>query len=74
MEDRRTDARAFVRRYGLEFPHIFDPKGASAAKLGFFGLPTAYLVDRRGRIAGVLTGKQSERRLGRSLDLLALEP
>ena len=74
VEDTRGDARAFVRRYGLGYPNIFDRKAALATKLGFFGLPTAYLVDRRGRIAAKLVGKQSEATLRAGLDALVGEP
>lgn len=60
IEDSRAEARAFVRRYGLGYPHLFDAKAALAGKLGFFGLPTTYLVDGRGRVAAKLVGKQDE--------------
>lgn len=71
VEDTRGAARAFERRYRIGYPSIFDPRASMVGKLGFFGLPTAYLVDRKGRIAAVLTGKQErpaiERRLVRLL-------
>jgi len=61
VEDSRGDARAFVRRYGLRYPSIFDRTASMASQLGFFGLPTAYLVDYRGHVAARLIGKQRER-------------
>ncbi len=70
IEDTRHDARAFVRRFGLGYPSIFDDKAAMATKLGFFGLPTAYLVDARGRIAAKLIGKQTEAKLRLALQAL----
>lgn len=73
IQDRREDGRAFVRRFGLDYPHIFDPKATIATKLGVFGIPTAFLVDGRGRIAAVLVGKQPEAKLRRYLRLLAAE-
>lgn len=72
-QDRREDGRAFVREFGLRYPHLFDPKATIATKLGVFGIPTAFLVDRRGRIAAVLVGKQPEAKLTRYLRLLASE-
>lgn len=59
VEDTRAEARAFERRYLISYPSIFDQQAAMAGKLHFYGLPTAYLVDRRGRLAAVLPGKQS---------------
>ncbi|MHB8643472.1 MAG: TlpA family protein disulfide reductase [Gaiellaceae bacterium] len=73
VEDTRSDARAFVRRYGIGFPSIFDPRALLTAKLDFSGLPTAYLVDRRGRIAAVVVGRSDERRLVRLLEALIAE-
>jgi len=71
--DDRGDARSFVRRYRIGYPSIFDPKEGLAMKLHAFGVPTAYLVDSHGRIAGVLVGKQPERKLTRLLEALARE-
>jgi len=67
VEDSRGDARAFVRRYGLRYPSIFDRTASMASRLGFFGLPTAYLVDYRGHVAARLVGKQRERTLASGL-------
>jgi len=67
VEDSRGDARAFVRRYGLRYPSIFDRTASMASQLGFFGLPTAYLVDYRGHVAARLIGKQRERTLASGL-------
>jgi thiol-disulfide isomerase/thioredoxin len=72
VEDTRGDARAFERKHAIGYPSIFDPSAGLAGKLGFYGLPTAFLVDRSGRIAAVLTGKQQRRAIVRRLaDLLA---
>ena len=73
IQDRRPDGRAFVREFGLRYPHIFDPKAVIATKLDVFGIPTAFLVDRQGLVAAVLVGKQPEAKLTRYLRLLAAE-
>ena len=74
VEDSRPAARSFERRFRIIFPSIFDRKASLATALGFFGLPTAYVVDRRGRIAAVLIGKQTEAGLRAKLGRLAAEP
>jgi len=71
VQDSQGDARTFARRYGLGYPSIFDRSAALANKLGFFGLPTAFLVDRRGRIAAKLVGKQKGATLRAALAALA---
>ncbi len=73
VEDSRGDARRFIRRYGLGYPNVFDRKAAMAGKLGFFGLPTAYLIDRQGRIAAKLVGRQKPATLRTGLTALAQE-
>lgn len=70
-QDTRSAGRAFVRRYGLDFPHLFDPKSTLATRLGVSGIPTMFLIDRQGRIAQTLVGKQGEPKLRRYLRLLA---
>jgi cytochrome c biogenesis protein CcmG/thiol:disulfide interchange protein DsbE len=73
VEDSRAAARAFVRRYRLGYPHIFDAKARLATKLGFLGLPTAYFVDADGRVAAKLIGKQEEATLRAAFAALARE-
>lgn len=73
VQDELDDGRAFVRRYGLRFPHAFDPDATLAAKLRVLGVPTAILVDSEGRIAATLIGRKSEETLGRYLDVLVSE-
>lgn len=70
VEDSREDARAFVRRYGVRFPQLFDPRADIARKLGAFGIPTAFLVDREARVTTILIGKQPEEEFRRRLDEL----
>lgn len=73
VEDTRGGARAFERHYRLGYPSIFDQHAAMADKLNFYGLPTAYLVDRRGRLAAVLIGKQTKATLQAKLVRLLRE-
>lgn len=72
-QDSASAGRKFVREFELDFPHLFDPKSAVALRLGVYGVPTMFLVDRRSRIAAVLVGKQGERRLERALQLLVAD-
>lgn len=70
-QDVAGEGRKFVREFGLDFPHLFDPKSKLALRLGVYGVPTMFLIDRRGRIAATLVGKQGEQRLDGYLRLLA---
>ena len=61
-DDSKAGARAFYRRYGLDHPSIFDPKGRLRARLKAFGLPWTVFLNRRHvavyAIAGAATLKQ----------------
>jgi len=59
FQDAKTDALAFVRKFGWTFPNIRDPSGELAGRYGLVGLPTTYVLDSEGRIAQSLTGPQT---------------
>jgi peroxiredoxin len=46
----RTAVEPFVRKRGLTFPILLNPERDVFAQYGVRGLPTSYLVDRRGRV------------------------
>ena len=54
--DAREPAREFIRRYGWEYPSLFDPRGAIRDGLGYVGQPITIVYDREGRIAWDKTG------------------
>jgi peroxiredoxin len=59
--DEEPLAEAFVRRYDVPYPSIFDPAGKTL--LGFYGLvnpaaiPSTLVIDDQGRIAALVTGE-----------------
>lgn len=60
VRDNRASARAFVRQYRVPYPSIFDSD--NQALLAFRGLPanavpTTFVLDRQGRIAGRALGR-----------------
>ncbi|OGL06529.1 MAG: hypothetical protein A3I03_08285 [Candidatus Rokubacteria bacterium RIFCSPLOWO2_02_FULL_68_19] len=46
----------FVMEYKLTFPIGLDPKMAVAESYGVRGLPTSFLVDKRGTLVGLALG------------------
>ena len=47
----------FFKQLGLKSLAVFlDPKGKATKSFGIRGLPTSYIIDHRGRIAGELMG------------------
>ena len=48
----------FVKEYGLTFPILLDPDNVVSTGLQVRGIPTSYLLDKWGRVAGVEIGAQ----------------
>jgi cytochrome c biogenesis protein CcmG/thiol:disulfide interchange protein DsbE len=51
-----SDARAFMRHYGLTYPMLHDGDGHSQQRFGITGYPETFVIDRRGRIAALRRG------------------
>jgi peroxiredoxin len=69
--------REFAQEFGITFPLLLDAAGQSPKLFGLWGHPNTVLIDRQGRVVGLVRGErnwQSEaaRRLIRQL-LLAKE-
>ena len=46
----------FVKDYNLTFPVVLDPQNTVSKQYRVRGIPTVYLLDRQGRIAGMHVG------------------
>jgi peroxiredoxin len=57
---RGTDVVApFAQEYGLTFPVLVDAQNVVGTRLLVQGIPTSYLLDRQGRIAGLEMGAKN---------------
>jgi thiol-disulfide isomerase/thioredoxin len=64
-------ARAFIDRFGIQFPSLYDPRGEVA--LAFRGypanaIPSTIVLDQQGRVAAVYTGSVTKENLRRVID------
>jgi thiol-disulfide isomerase/thioredoxin len=64
-------ATAFVARFGIEFPSLYDPRGEVA--LAFRGypanaIPSTIVLDQEGRVAAVYTGTVTKENLRTVID------
>ncbi|MGY1916199.1 TlpA family protein disulfide reductase [Blastococcus sp. SYSU DS0973] len=69
-------ALAFVERFGIEFPSIYDPRGEVALAFRDYpatAVPSTIVLDREGRVAAVFTAEVSQEDLRSTLDLLLAE-
>lgn len=64
-------ALAFIERFGIEFPSLYDPRGEVALAFRDYpatAIPSTIVLDRDGRVAAVYTGEISQENLRRTLD------
>jgi cytochrome c biogenesis protein CcmG/thiol:disulfide interchange protein DsbE len=51
-----SDAREFIREYGLTYPMLRDKQGATQGDFGIVGYPETFVIDKRGRVAALRRG------------------
>jgi cytochrome c biogenesis protein CcmG, thiol:disulfide interchange protein DsbE len=54
------DARAFARKYGLNYPLVHDNRNVTSPKYGLTGLPETFFIDRSGKLVVHVTGQVEE--------------
>jgi cytochrome c biogenesis protein CcmG, thiol:disulfide interchange protein DsbE len=63
MQDIRSDARDFLREFGITYPTIRDPGKDVARRYGATGIPETYFISDRGRAVGHVVGVVSVEQL-----------
>jgi thiol-disulfide isomerase/thioredoxin len=66
-------ALAFVDRFGIEFPSLYDPRGEVALAFRDYpatAIPSTIVLDRENRVAAVYTGEVAQEDLRRVLDVV----
>ena len=66
-------AKAFVDRFGIAFPSLYDPSGETALAFRDYpanAIPSTIVLDRSGRVAAVYTGPVAQHDLRTVLDRL----
>lgn len=65
--DKESDARAFMREFGLTYPNVLDNGGRVAIDYGVAGIPETYVIGRDGRVVGKHSGPATAERLAELL-------
>jgi len=65
--DARSNATAFIHRYGWTFPNVRDANGTVGNEYEIGNLPTTFVLDGRGHIRRTLHGPQTEATLSQAL-------
>lgn len=55
-KDLRSDARRFMRRYGVTYPNVYDGRGSTLGRYGVTAFPETYFLDARGRVVFRIAG------------------
>lgn len=56
-EDSET-LRRFAEHFGISFPLLLDRSGRSPRLFGLWGHPNTVLIDRKGRVVGLIRGER----------------
>ena len=59
VNDERADTEAFVRKYGITYPVVYDPDGGSGNDWGVTGIPTTFFLDAQGTVQDTIVGAAS---------------
>lgn len=75
-QDFRSDARRFMKRFGITYPVVYDGQGSTLGHYGVTGFPETYFVARDGKLAGErVQGEISDEELERGIEAaLAASP
>lgn len=66
-KDDYPSGRAFLDRYRIRYPNLFDQDGSIRRALNMRGFPTTYIFDRQGRLQSTVFGGISEQTLAARL-------
>jgi cytochrome c biogenesis protein CcmG/thiol:disulfide interchange protein DsbE len=56
VKDFRGDARAFLDRYDVSYPNVYDGKGSTVGRYGVTGFPETYFIDKAGKVRHRIAG------------------
>ncbi|QQE77174.1 TlpA disulfide reductase family protein [Alicyclobacillus sp. SO9] len=70
-QDTLSNAKAFMKKYGMNWPVALDTTGAAARKYDIVALPASFFVDRNGVIVGKNLGPLSHKTLYSELERIA---
>ncbi len=56
VNDQRADTQAFVEKYGVAYPVVYDPQGSLGDDWGVSGIPTTFFLDAQGAIVDTIVG------------------
>ena len=56
IQENRKKVRKFMKKNGIDFPVYLDESGEIAVEYGVNGIPTTFIIDPEGKVAGWAVG------------------
>lgn len=56
LDESVQDAQGFLKNYPVDFPVATDPNGVSAELFAIKGMPSGYLIDKKGVVRHIVVG------------------
>ena len=56
LDEDTADAKAFLKQFPVSYPVLIDPNGKVPEKYELPGMPTSFLIDKRGRVQHIHIG------------------
>jgi DsbE subfamily thiol:disulfide oxidoreductase len=60
IKDSRSDAKKFVKEFGITYPVVRDENSEVANRLGVYGLPETFFVDQTWRLLTTAVGESPQ--------------
>lgn len=67
-QDSTSDARAYMRTYGLHYPVLLDPGDSWVAPYGVNAVPETFFIDRSGHVIAADPGEMTKAWMDRTLN------
>jgi len=58
LRESRDTVREFAKEFGITFPLLLDVEGQSPRLFGLWAHPNTVLIDRQGRVIGLVRGER----------------
>ena len=72
VDKQRADAERFLQANAARFTVVYDPEGATPLAYAVAGMPSSYLIDRRGNVVEIEAGFRDERKSAREATIRSL--
>lgn len=72
LDHSKTLADAFLAEIPANFPVIYDPKGLIAKKYQLKGMPSSFIINRKGKIVSAHVGFNQKKQLSYEAEIKAL--